>query len=146
MRDPWREPRTLITVAALPLATAAAVIVTYGRWRYVDLGDLFWPDIHRWPLWGMSIVMTLVTCLAGIAGAHRRTRGGILSDAALYALIVMPIVLFTFYPGTEKLGGGSDGRAFYLLVLLAVVHGVGFAVIRGAVEEAEGTVDRREDA
>lgn len=137
MRDPWKEPGALATVVLLPIATALSVFVVYGRWGDIGIGDVFWFDIRGFPWLRMSVALTIATGIAGVAGAHRRLGGGILSSAGTYALVVVPLLLLLFYPGPAALNRSSDGNLLYLILLLAFVHGVGFARIRSAVERAE---------
>lgn len=127
----------IITVLLLPLASTLAVFLVYGRWSDIGIADVFWWDIRGYPWLRTSLALTLVTGLAGIAGAHRRFRGGILSSTLTYAGVVVPLVQFLFYPGPRALNRWSDDGAFYLLVLLMLIHGAGFARIRAAVERAE---------
>ncbi len=142
MRDPWRTPRAIATVVALPIATAVCIFAVYGEWDLLSYGDLFWRTIQRFPWVRISLLLTLITCLAGVAGAHRRTGGTILGSSMMYAVVIVPFVLLILYPGTAALGRFSDPAFYYLILLLDVVHGIGFYHIRRAVEDAErGTID-----
>ncbi len=135
-RDPWTSLRMIATTITLPIATALSVFTIYGEWSLLTNGDLFWHTITRFPWLRLSLLMTLVTCLASIAGARRRSGGTILGSPLTYAFVLVPFVFLMVYPGAAALGRSSDPAAYYLIVLLDLIHGVGFYQIRRAIEEA----------
>lgn len=137
-RDPWWSPRAILTLVALPIVTALAIFVVYGEWDLLSYGDLFWRTIHRFPWVRFSLLMTLITSLAAVAGAHRRSVV-ILGSPIMYGFVVIPFVLLLTHPGPEALGRFSDPGVFHLIWMLAITHAVGFHQLRRAVEEAEQT-------
>ena len=143
MRDPWMSPRAWLTVLALPVLTAPCLFAAYGDWSFRPDESLFWLTMPHLPWVRLSLLLTLVTCLAGIAGAHRRSRNGILSSPLMYAGVVVPFVWFVMYPGNAAVGHPyGDSAIGTVLLLLMPLHGLGFYQIRRAVEDAEGTSDR----
>lgn len=142
MNDPWTSPRAWLTVLALPFLSAPCLFAAYGDWSFRPYESLFWLTMPHLPWVRLSLLLTLVTCLAGIAGAHRRSRNGILSSPLMYAGVVIPFVWFVMYPGNAAVGHPyGDDAASTAALLLSLVHGVGFYQIRRAVEEAEGPLD-----
>lgn len=94
-------------------------------------------DLAGFPWIRASFGLAIITCLAGVAGAHRRARGGLLASAWTYGGVGAPLSALLWYPGPSALNRNSDGVGLYLLVALAIIHAIGFGQIRRTVEEAE---------
>jgi hypothetical protein len=136
--DPWTHPRALLTLALVPVATALCLFLGYGNWGVSPLDPVFRMTFDRVPWVRMSVVMTLVTSIAAVAGANRRSNRAILGSSVTYAVVVIPLLFFLLHPGPSAIGRPYGDSAVYgILIGLIAVHAVGFHHIRRAVEEAE---------
>ena len=130
MNDPWATPRGIATLVLVPIATAFAFIVAYGQWDAVGLADIFFMRLQHVAWIRVSLLMTLIT---GLAGSVSVRKGGLLESPISYAGIVIPIVVVLMPGITATIGEFEAGAAIKLLILLAVVHGFAFSQVRRVV-------------
>lgn len=137
MHDVFSDRRAQVAVAGMLVCTPLVLLLVYGRWSDLSFPAAFLMDFSRWPWFRVSILMTLVTCLAGLAARGTRSQGTILGSTVAYAVVIIPLLFLLLYPGPRAFGRYSDDRAVYVIVLFQLVHGLGFRAIRAAAEGSE---------
>jgi len=112
--------RVTIIFFALVLITIAAIYLVYGA-------ELF----RKWSWLKSSIIISLFTCMWPYL--VRQGWGSIVEEkgaiSSLYAVFWVPFSAILMYPGLDRLGLHSDGKAYWLVFCLVTVHGIGFYVI-----------------
>jgi hypothetical protein len=132
--DLFSDRQALAAVIGMLVGTPLAILLVYGRWSDFGLPPVFLMDFSRWPWLRVSILMTLVTCLTGLAARTMRSQGTVLGSTVTYVAVVVPLVFLLLYPGPAALGRYSDPGVIYAILLFQVVHGLGFRAIRASAE------------
>ncbi len=57
------------------------------------------------------------------------------AESIFFGLAVIPFDVILMYPGTKTLGIHSDSDMYTLLIVLEVIHGLGFYFIQSAIEK-----------
>lgn len=118
---------TLLVGAALVPLTIVAIYLVYGA-------SLF----DKWPWLRFSMALAMMTCLWAYAcNFIPATKGSKAEGPLLFAVImvVVPLDSLLLYPGTEVLGLFSDSKFLRLIIVLDIIHGVGFFLIQRAFNE-----------
>jgi len=115
---------TIIGIILIPL-TALSIYFIYGSYLF-----------SKWPWIRFSVVMSLLTCLWTYAfrfycSIEERNDT---PNTGLFGLIVIPCDSLLMYPSTA-LGINSDPYFYTLLIVLVVVHGLGFYLIQRGIQK-----------
>lgn len=90
--------------------------------------------LDNWRYWiQSSAILSTFTCLYARIFAVSTNKSS--SNSALFTLLIMPINVLLIYPGTTNLGISSDTNFIYFLLLLEVIHGLGFYLVRVAISK-----------
>ncbi|MFH1922139.1 MAG: hypothetical protein ABIP48_19925 [Planctomycetota bacterium] len=111
--------------------TAIAVAIGYADWSALTGGtkDQFLHLVKRWPLLRVSFVMAIVTALAALAEYWSPYRNPDFPGFIMYPILYVPVLFMVFCPGLRALGLSSDGHCYWTIVLLDILHIVGFRLI-----------------
>lgn len=116
--DPWTREEALLALLGLPLASGGVLHIAYGA---------------SFPTMRSALLMTLVTCLAAVAGSARRSTERSPGRHSTSLRFSSRRRFLLLYPGPrEALGRFSDPYLYGVLLALMVIHGGGFWLVRSA--------------
>lgn len=123
----------------MPLASALAMFLCLGEWNHLDEVSAFIRSMDRFAWVRASLMLAFVTCLAGVGGAGRRSTSSVLGSPMMYAAVIVPIIATMMLMDTQAgVIPMRSGRLFFpLLLILMFIHGIGFRIVRDAVERSE---------
>jgi len=117
--------RPVVIFTILVPLTIASIYISYGELYFAN-----WSPLRS------SMIISLLTCLwpytarAGVAAVAITTGG--------YVLMGVPCEFLLIYPGIKRLGVWSDDKAAIILLILMVVHGIGFNFVARWVRKTDG--------
>lgn len=117
------EKRTVtIGMALIPL-TVLSLYIVYGSVTF-----------SRWPWFRFSPVESVLTCLWPFAltfNLKEDNYGNSLT--ALFIILIFGFDFLLMFPGLETLRFSSDWRGITAIIVLAIIHGIGFHFIEQAI-------------
>jgi hypothetical protein len=121
------QARTIITSVVLVPLTAVSIYLVYGSYLF-----------SKWPWIRFSVVMSLLTCLWTYTiwffmSDDGKTDSSSFTGSVLLGFMVVPFDFLLLCPPLETLGLSSDSHAYTLIIVLAVVHGLGFCSIQRGI-------------
>jgi hypothetical protein len=127
----------IITVAiwaALVCLTALTMYVTYGSGVFVKL-----------PWIRFSVAISLLTCLwaylfwfylLGDDKENTRKNRNLTFNSAGFAIVVIPLDVVLVHPSLSARGLAGEGDYFVLLLMLVLIHGIGFYFMQTEIQES----------
>ena len=115
------EIRTFIIGIILIPLTALSIYVIYGNYLF-----------SKWPWMRFSLVMAVLTCLwTHTFWFYHLAKGeeDPQMNPLFFAMAIIPFDALLMYPGTKTLEIHSDKYFLYLILLLEIIHGLGFYFI-----------------
>ncbi len=118
--------KTIIAAILLTIATSLTIYFLYEPITF-----------NKWPWLQFSLAMSLFTCLWVYTFRFFLVTGGNENtlNPFFYGVVIVPFNLIIVYPTPEKIGLFSDSNISLLIVLLDIIHGIGFWQIDKAVKE-----------
>lgn len=112
--------------AALLVAVIVSVLMGMSIWDpgYPVIGTAYAPSVYAKSLWGVFIIMMLLSCSRRIRGAFQRVSENLVRNVSLYVVLTLLVIAYFFFIGyhANSLGIGL-GRSVYVVALGCLLVG-----------------------